>query len=201
MSAFGRIITGADIEAAVRDTLKRWTPDYLAEVAEQNGRDRGVLAPFRSYMPALDMDALDTEQIPACIIVAPGTLDRPTRHGNTWRVRWEVNVAAVVSGQNYENTFVLGQLYGAAVRAVLLQNQSLGEEWSDGVTWTGERYDDLGAASDRTLVAASVSFGVDVPAAVDSRGGIAAPTAAPAEPVPGWGTVQTVTTTTEYRSE
>lgn len=193
------IITGHDLEAAARDHLMLWSPDYLAEVGFQSGRARGDLAAFRSFLPALDLDKFAEDQVPSCVIVAPGLAEQPVKHGTKYRVRWQIGVGCVVSGQDRDNTFELTQLYAAAVRAAMIQHPSLGTDYIEGVVWLGERYDELGHDDARTLMAGSVTFGVDVPAAVDSRGGRPVPSGDPTAPVPAWGTVQQVTT--ELRRE
>lgn len=199
MSVFQTIITGRHVEAAVRDHCQRWSPDYVAEVSEQSGRDRCDLPAFRSYLPALDLDKFEEDQVPACVIVAPGTLRQPERRGTLYYVTWQLSIGCIVSGRDRDNTFELVPLYAAAVRALMVQHQTLGVDWVDGVTWLGERYDELGTDDSRTIAAASVTFGITVPSAVDSRGGPAKPSADPCAPPGEWGTVQDHGTTTESR--
>lgn len=201
MTVYQQIITGHHVERAVRDTVRLWTPDYLAEVAEQNGRARGDLPTFRSFLPALDLDRFSEDQIPSCVIVSPGTFEKPRRRATAWDVRWAVNVGCVVSGQDRDNTFELTQLYAAAVRAALVQHPSLGVDWTDGIEWLGERYDELDSDDVRTLMAGSVSFSVGAASAVDSRGGTTVPSIDPAEPADEWSTVEHVSVTTRYGSE
>lgn len=206
MSVFRPIVTGGMVERAVRDTVKRWSRDYLAEVGFQNGRGRGALPNFRSYVPALDLEKFTEDQVPSCVIVAPGTLSEPVKHRSAYYATWQVGVGCVVSGQDRDNTFELLPLYAAAVRAILIQNPALGVDFVDGVSWLGERYDELSTNDLRTLAAGSVTFGITVPSAVDSRGGPAAPSVVPPS-VPGvetpppadpgeWGTVRNPEATT-----
>jgi hypothetical protein len=199
VTIFQRIVTGRMVEAAVRDHCQRWSPDYVAEVSEQSGRDRCDLPTFRSYLPALDLDKFEEDQVPACVIVAPGTMRPPAKRGHLWYVTWQLSIGCVVSGQDRDNTFELVPLYAAAVRALMVQHPSLGVDWVDGVSWLGERYDELDTDDSRTIAAASVTFAIDVPSAVDSRGGPAAPSADPCEAPGEWGTVQDHGTTTESR--
>lgn len=203
MSVYGVIVTGHHVEKIMREHIQRWSLDYLAEVAEQSGtRSRGDLPGFRSYLPAIDLDKFDEDQVPSCVIVAPGIAERPIKDGNgNWRVRWAVGVGCVVSGQDRDNTFELTQLYAAAVRACVLQHQSLGSELIAGVDWMGEVYDELDDDDARTLAAGQVQFGVDVYTAVDSRGGTAEPVTDPTAPAADWGTVETVDVVVQQRSE
>jgi hypothetical protein len=206
---FQPIITGADVEVAVRDHIRRWARDYLGEIAFRSGRARGALPVFRSYLPALDLDKFTEDQVPACVIASPGTLVQPVKRRGTYYTTWQVGVGCVVSGQDRDNTFALLPLYAAAVRACMVQHPALGVDFIDGVTWLGERYDELDTNDLRTLAAGSVTFGIDVPSAVDSRGGPTAPSVVPTggPPVPAgeqpppadpgeWGTVQEVIITT-----
>lgn len=196
MSKFGRIITGADVEAAAREHIRRWSPDYLAEVGDQNGRGRIALPGFRSYVPAVDLDRFAEDQVPACVIVAPGTLREPEKRRGAWYMTWTLSVGCVVSGRDRDSTFALLPLYAAAVRALMVQRPAMGVDFVDGVSLLGERYDELDTDDARTLAAGSVTFGIDVPSAVDSRGGITEPSVTPATAPGDWGLVDTVGITT-----
>ncbi len=171
---FGPIVTGKMVRTAMRKHLQLWMPTYLAEVARDDGRK--PLPVFRSWVSSLDMPdgRFAEDQIPCCVIVAPGLVDDPVKMKSGYIVRWGVSVGAVIAGQDRENTFDLSELYAAAIRAAVLHKPSLGG-FSNGTDWLGERYDDIPNAMQRTLGAGTVQFSVEVQTALLPRGGPAEP--------------------------
>jgi hypothetical protein len=189
---FGPIVTGRTIRMAVKNTVRLFFPDYIAEVADHAGLERGVLPTFRAYLSALDMDNLGAEgQIPACVTVAAGIMGEPTKRNRHYHARWAVAVGAVVIGQDRENTMEHAELYAAALRTLIIQHPSLGGV-AEGVDWLGERYNELPNVDLRTLAAGSVQFAVDMVDVVDSSAGIDAPTADPTEHPDDFASVDTV---------
>lgn len=164
---FGPIVTGKQVRIAMRSHLKKWIPTYLAEVGRGDGRLGAALPVPRSYVSALDLvDGKFTEdQMPSCVIVAPGMIEEPMRRGGLYICVWAVSVGFVVGGQDRENTFDLSELYAAAGRSAVLQHPSLGG-FATATDWIGERYDDIPNEMQRTLAAGTVQFGVEVQGAL-----------------------------------
>lgn len=190
----GSIVTGADVQRAMADTVKLWSPDYLAEVGEQSGRGRGELPGFRSYVTLVDLAKYNEDQIPTCVVVAPGTAT-VERRSRSYVVEWLCGVGCVVSGQNSENTYELGALYVAAVRALVVQHKSLGG-FAEDVSWTGERYDELDANDARTITAGVAQFSVFVASAIDPTLGLTVPSGDATIPPGDWPEAMTVDITT-----
>lgn len=158
---FGKVVTGKDLRLAVVATLKKWMPTYLALISQHDGRAT-ALPGFRSYVASLDTDKFVEDQLPSCVVVAPGTFDEPVRRGdNSYDIVWSLGVGVIVSGQDADNTFELCELYAAAVRLCLLQQSSLGGVAS-GADWLNERYDELDVDDIRTIAAGIVQFAVAV---------------------------------------
>ena len=187
---FGPLVSGREVRAAVEQTVKTWVRDYLGEVARTSGRGSEDLRPFRSYVSALDLDKFSSDQLPACVIVAPGLLTEPELRKDAYNAVWGVGVGVVVAGQDRENTFELVELYTAAVRALLVHHPSLGG-FAEGLDWVGERYDELSSDDIRTIGAGTVQLAVDVTGAQSRFGGNTTPTD-PAGPVTDPGDVHTV---------
>lgn len=177
---FGPIVTGKNVRSAFKAHLQAWMPSYLAEVSRNDDRAGDALPLFRSYVSRLDMpDGRYVEdQMPSCVIVAPGLVEEPIKKSGMYIARWGVSVGAVISGQNFENTFDLTELYAAAVRAAVVQNPSLGG-FATATDWLSERYDEIPNAMERTLGAGSVQFLVEVQGAVNPKDGPDAPLAEP----------------------
>lgn len=169
---FGPIITGKDVREAVVVMIKRWEPTYRALI---NDRYDKALPAFRSYVAAVDLDKMVEDQVPSCVVVAPGLMDVPERHARDGYVaRWAVGVGVVVSGLSRENTLELAELYAAIVRSIILQQYD--ESGIINATyWVGERYDELDTTNARTLAAGVVQFGMDVESVVNPIFGPATP--------------------------
>jgi hypothetical protein len=183
------------VEAAMTATIKRFAPDYLAEVAEQSGRARGELELFRSYVTYVDLTKYNEDQIPTCVVTAPGTSETPARErGSRYMAPWGVGVGCVVSGQDAANTWELIGLYSAAVRAIVVQHKSLGGFASD-TYWIGERYDELSSSDQRTIMAGVNQFSVWVEDVVDGAQGLLEPTPDATLPPGDWPLVATATAT------
>lgn len=191
MSIYGEIITGKEVRQALEDTIKMWIPEYLAEVGAKYGFDRGDLPVFATYEPMIQWDKFDEDQIPLCLIIAPGTLDQPQVRDGKLRVRWGAGIGCVVSGQDRDNTWLLAEIYTAAVRTLLLQHPSLGG-FSEGIVYISERFDTLPADTARTLGAGSLQVGVDVAAMVDMRAGPSSPAPDPTVPPGDWPIAATI---------
>lgn len=177
---FGPIVTGKNVRSAFKRHLEMWMPSYLAEVSRNDGRPGDALPLFRSYVSRLNMPdgKYAEDQMPSCVIVAPGLVEEPIKKSGMYITRWGVSVGAVISGQDFENTFDLTELYAAAVRAAVVQNQSLGG-FATATDWLGERYDEIPNEMQRTLGAGSVQFLVEVQGAVNPKDGPDAPLAEP----------------------
>lgn len=202
MTVFGSIITATHIRRAMRDTIQLWAPDYLAEVADQYGRARGALPTFRSYVSRPVVDRFPEDQIPCCVIVAPGTLDEPDKRPDAYDATWAVGVAAVVSGRSPEESFELAELYAGALRALVVHHPSLGGKV--GMTrWAGERYDEYIDPDDgRTQASCTLQFNVGVDDVMSLvSGGPSAPSADVTVPPGDLGTVQTVVVKTDVTEE
>lgn len=164
------IVTGKHVRLAVRDTIQRVERTYLDALATADGRPAGALPSFRSYVSAFDTDKFEEDQIPACVIVAPGLIEEPVRRGSgEYEATWSLAAAAVVSGQDRENTFELVELYAAALRAILVNERSLGG-FASGTEWLNERYDELDFDDARTIAAGVVQFVVTVETVIDDLG-------------------------------
>lgn len=192
MSIFGPVVTGQDVVSAAEATLRKWTPDYLAELAEHSGsRVRGQLSPFRAFVPMIDLSKFNEDQTPACVVIAPGIIDTPVKRSKQVTARWALGVGCVVSGQDEANSYELATLYVAAVRMIILQQSSLGG-FAEGTNWISERYDALPDIDARSFTAGVVQFGVDVNNVVDPTQGPRQPSVDVTVDPGNWPTVASV---------
>lgn len=178
MSVFGPLVHAGVVEAAVKDTLETWFDTYLREIERQYNRDAGSLPAPRSYRLVSETDdpvRWPEDQLPAVVILCPGFGEEPDRQGTgKYRVRYAVSVAVMVSAKDQGSTRQLARLYGTAAAAILLQNSSL-DDFSAGVYWVDESFDDIDFETQRSLACAIEGFTVDVESVIDASQGPTTP--------------------------
>ena len=125
----GSIVLQSDIEAAVRDTLKLWMPFYLADIDEQQERDRGTTSPPRTWDIASDNDTRWLEETPPALLVAcAGTVDEPELHGDqaSYAATWQVNIGVAVGGATESGARDLAGRHAGAILYTLVQQPDMG---------------------------------------------------------------------------
>jgi hypothetical protein len=160
--SIGAIVTGRDVELAALTFLKRWAGTYLAECERQRAMTPGALPRIRSWTTAPDFETWPEDQLPCVLLVSPGLADAPLPDGaGVYRAKFTLGVAVIVSTARMDETARLAKLYVAAMRAAILQHQSL-EGFASGIEWLDENYDDLPSIDDRSLGAGQAIFAVQV---------------------------------------
>lgn len=174
MSIFGPIVSAISLPSAIEATVSQWIEVYLRETERQAGVGE-QLPSFASYNSRPDSDRWIEEAMPALITVVPGLAAEPDRDGEgNYEAPWRVGVMIVSAGPSKALTDRNNKLYAAAVRAILLQQSSLGGA-SSGVYWTGEDYDQGPVRAGRSIGTAVVSFTIHTPAVVNKLAGPLAP--------------------------
>lgn len=189
---YGQILTEGDVRHAVEDTLKMWLPAYLGEVADQHSLDRGQLPDIRSWVNAPVFEEWPETQLPAVIVVTPGTNSAPEMLNRMVTVDWSIGIAVIVSAKDQETTGDLIGMYAAAARTIMVQKGSLGG-FAVESHFLAERFDEHPIPEQfRTLRTAVVSCGVTV-AGMNSRyGGPVVPPVDPTADPDDWPTIATV---------
>ena len=77
---YGRIITGATVERAALQTIRKYAPQYIRETCRQVGRD--PLPDPRGYIVASTFDKWPEDQLPVVVVISPGWAGRPRRAGD-----------------------------------------------------------------------------------------------------------------------
>lgn len=197
-SIYGTILTAQDVTKAAEDTLKAWSPAYLAEVGVQHGLARGDLPEIRSWEAWPVFEQWPENQLPAIVVVTPGTNAVPEMLNKQATVAWSIGVAIVVSARDEEATADLIGYYSAAVRALMIQKGSLGG-FAVETSWVSERFDDIPILEQaRTLRTAMVMFSTIVEGMVQRYGGPAEP---PDDPTADPGSSPIITSVTETVTE
>jgi hypothetical protein len=189
-AVFSRIVDASQVEQAVIAHLGNWMPTYLAEAERQRGIPEGSLPAIRSYDTVNQWQHWPENQLPACLVVSPGTVRPPKKEGDgTYRGFFAVGLGIVCSADNQQNTNQMAKLYTAVARAVLLQHQRLGDFDAAGVEWREEKYNDIPQEAARTLAAGQAIFIVEVPSITTAMSGPAEPYEDPYTD-PSWPTIQ-----------
>ena len=157
---YGRIITGATVERAALQTIRKYAPQYIRETCRQVGRD--PLPDPRGYIVALTFDKWPEDQLPVVVVISPGWAGRPRRAGDGRALApWSL-AAGIVSSATPERTRENAQLYLGAIRTLLVQQQALGG-LAAGIDCLDEDYIPPFAFSrTRTLLAVQALFTVHV---------------------------------------
>ena len=185
---YGQVTTGGDVRAAVRATIELWSDAYIYEMSRQVGFD---LLPLRSFGMFAGPD-YPPDRTPGCVIVAPGVIGEIEQRGDGLvDVRWAVGVGIVVADATAEDAMVRAEPYGAALRALLIQQGSLGG-FAEETTWLDEETVPIAYEVDRTVAASSLQFSVQLRGVVNRWAG---PFVPPVDPTVEQDTT-TVTTAT-----
>ena len=203
-SLFGPIVSADQVADAAVATLRTWMPYYVAELERRRPHEDGDPWPPepRSYraIASASITGWPEHQLPAVVVVCPGLAARPERDGQgVYRATWQVGVGVIVSARDEAATDRLAGLYGAAARAVIAQQSSLGG-FAAGTRWIDESLDDVPVDATRTLRAVVEEFEVDVDAVVSDADGpreLPDPTPDPHDPWPGWPVADPVIVTTD----
>ncbi len=176
VALFGEIVWGGLVEQTLLSTLQDFESNYLREMEAQAGLDPNTLDPIYSYNIASEFDRWPEEGLPSVTIVSPGTVNDPARQGSgevqaTWEFTIHVSVVADEEAEARRN----GQLYIAAIRAIIMQHRSLGDEMA-ATAWSEERYTTIEAEDRRSLFGASASFNITREQVLDTSKGPRVPT-------------------------
>jgi hypothetical protein len=176
---FGPFFDGKIIEEAIKDTLRKWLPTYVARLEFETGREaRSVKLP-RTYRSTPTFGKYKDDQLPLVMVVCPGLSETPRRNGDgTYDARWHVGVAIVLGAKDDEATESLAKQYGATIRDLLLQHKTLGGVVNR-LGWEHEQYDDIPRERLKTLGSAQMIFWVEKENIVNDKGGPGQP-----EPLP-----------------
>lgn len=188
LDIFNRILDDSDVEDAVVATLQKWIDTYLTEVEDQHGETVGKYARPRSWVLASEFEKMPEDALPAIVVVSAGLDERPSKEGRrAYRAPWLIGVAAVVSSKDHVSTRRMAYRYAAAIRATLLQKQSLDHALDDtvrGVTWVDGRSNELPSDATRTVFTARQVFSIEVSDVVTAGGGPKLPDGHPYDAAP-----------------
>ena len=174
---FNRMLSASTIEETVTASLKLWFPTYLRELERQMNLPKSTFEPPENYSDRNSFDAEAAEELPKVVVIAPGTIGAPRKAGDDrYAATWRVGIGVAIGAKTETRGNMLVKGYGAAVRAIMLQNSGLGEIGGIDITWAEESYDDLPIPDVIQLIkAASLYFDVQITDIVTRGSGPAVP--------------------------
>src|SRR4051812_14790904 len=157
MTIFGSIRTDDSVEDAIIDVLRKWLPTYMSEVERQLSMTVGFhQRPFlSSYTPRSDFEVWPEDMMPVVSVEGIAIEDDPRRDGRgsmTGRFAMGVVNTCVSSDAIYVRRYAARM--GAAIRAALLQHQSLELALGGnvrGISFVGSRNNLLSSQDERTI--------------------------------------------------
>lgn len=198
----GPMISGADVELAVKDTLRDWLPSYIAEYERQHGLQAGATPVPRGWVfTGRDAAKRSEDQFPCIIIMSGGISEKPRKEGGrgTLTAIWRVWVTAAFGASTEASSRRHAQAYANALHTLLLQRPvAIG----DGATvdWLEESYDEIDFESSRGYSASYVGFNLEVRGVGWADGGppvYVTPPTDPTDPFDPWPTVTSTDTTVD----
>jgi hypothetical protein len=140
---FGDIIDADTIEQAALTTLQAWLPDHLAHQERRRPAVAALvpgghfIAP-RSWPTVSDFNLKAEDQLPAVVLVSPGTVGAPRRErGGQYSATWRLEVAIGVAGRDEAEARQIASIYLAAIRGALVQGDPTLGGLSEKCVWTG----------------------------------------------------------------
>jgi hypothetical protein len=186
VSVIGAIIDPSVVEDAVTATIEVWIDSYLTEVENQRGLTVNTISRPLSYNETFDYDNWPEGQLPGIAVISPGTVGEPERWGNGDISAWfEVQVAAIVTGQQEGEVRRVAQRYQSALGALLMQLANLSgatnTPFATDVTFDGYEMR-LPDVDNRTLAVGLVNVHVLVDSLFNAQAGLKV--APPPNPIP-----------------
>ena len=188
VSVFGPMVSGDDLEEAVRALLRKWFNTYLAHIERRAGLVVGTCARPRSWGITGELGKAPEDQLPGIKIISNGTHGEPIIAGDGHSSAvWELDLLAVCSARGmpggYSQAMIWARRWALVMRAIIAQQAPTDDALGTvaALDWMGENYDDIDATDERTICAGTVSIQAYVPGAVQRWAGPAEPLMPPEE--------------------
>lgn len=188
----GPFVSTYQIEQAVGPILSTWFDRYLAEVERAHSLTVGHLQRPKSAQTAYDLENWPEAQLPALIVMCPGTVGEPEKQGTGLYGAWfEITVGLLVEDTTEANARMVAALNQVALELVMVQQASRLAGLGTNLRWQSRRIA-LPDVENRTLALGESVFHAFVDGVLDHQGGPAAGTAPAGEgPFPPWPKVAT----------
>jgi hypothetical protein len=162
VAVFNSILVASQLEQAVIDLLVKWMPTYLREVERQVGIEVNSTPIPEHYSNRNSFDVLPGEKFPKIVAISPGLGNPPISNGTgQYRAVWRMGVGAAIAADSEPLANQWAKIYGAAIRAIMINYPSLGG-LAEAVRWEDELYEDIPIPNQNQLFkSAGVFFTID----------------------------------------
>jgi hypothetical protein len=187
-------------------TLQKWMPTYIQELEHQRNLPRGRIPSPKVYTTRNNFSAMPDERMPLCVVVSPGLAHEPWKDGEGRHMGWYgLGVGIVARANSEEASNKMAKIYGAAIRAIMLQKQALDDSWAFvGTELIDESFTDIPTSErERSMRSVQVIFRVQVDELVTSFAGPQYPIAPDPDTQPGsvWPEFQTADVVVQMKEE
>lgn len=183
IDVFGTTVSTDEVEDAVLAQLQEWFPTYLAWTEQRKGLDPHALPVPRSWNVMPDVEKWPEYQLPAIIVVSPGTTQDPVRRSRgIYRATYGISVAWYISASDQDSTRLLNRYYAGLIRTLLLQQKPVVNDELCTTVWTDEDLDALPTLDSRTIATGRNVFDLTVDHVVESEAGPRTPADDPYDP-------------------
>jgi hypothetical protein len=201
---FGPTVDGEAVELALLAFLERWMLDYTWDAVRIRDPDKtiwpgGVGDPAKLGEPAVlpvkeftikhaAEEKWPEDQLPMLLAHSPGFAKPPELRGDgTIATHHTINLAAIASGVDMEDSKRLARVYGSAAAKAIMQKPDLGgfamaTDWLDLKNFPVTR----GVEAERSLMAVTNVFAITVAQAMVASDGPEAPSKEPDESPGPW---------------
>lgn len=185
MSIYGPIITTADIEDAVRATLRRWLDTMLGEVERQSDErwDLRQIARPRSWQLVTDYQAPTADRRLPCVAIEAGPEER-TNSADGWvNANLGLSIIVIAKGQDREKT---RETLAGLVTGLLMVLEKHGDMdgFAVGTAIGDITRDAISPAKSKTIAGATIPISVLVDHVANRWGGPSEPDAPPPTDLP-----------------
>lgn len=162
MSTFKPFISADDIERAVRDHVKAWWHEYMAEYERQHALTPRFYAEPRAYEVTSEFTYWAEDYLPHILVLSPGLADEPVKRGSgPMEAMWAVGVICTVGGATRPIIRNNMHAHAAVVRALMVQlPQVSSKDFILSSRWVDETYRDIAAEDSKTLGSSTIHFAI-----------------------------------------
>lgn len=190
MSRFGTLRGAPTIANAVMERLKDWQKAYVDDVNDQFGL---TLPGLKAVIRLQDIGKYPQNMLPVAVVMVANTVGDPEKdERGYYSAHYNTLVGVIGRATSEEDTRLIVEHYGIAVRGALTQRRKL----ADGVVveaWSGEHTDNLEVPEKKHLLANLNTFTVRLDDIVSWKEGPGplTPPPPPGEVLEDWPTIQT----------
>lgn len=124
---YGALVSPWQVEQAVIGTLRAWVPQYIAQVEDQHGLDRGTLPrppAAECFYGGADFDSWAEDLMPAFVVVVAVDESAERAHSAGYGQSYAVGIGAWAWGEDEDTTRMRAGLLATAAAGAFLQNVS-----------------------------------------------------------------------------